>query len=221
MTPEVCGDNRFEIIEKAKQAIIESTNIETSPEEMAVLDNILFRCWQMGWIDKYGNQPSTDGDTISRQDAVKEIDSFCGEVWTESEADFARGLGAALSIVESLPSVQPSGDLISRESALAEFRDGRDVYDIMESIEELPSAPDSRQRGVWVKDPSYNGVRFVPVCSNCGKRPPRIEVGGKLVGGYGAEATGAVWRSELEYHQSDFCPSCGADMKGQNDGQKR
>lgn len=69
-----------------------------------------------------------------------------------------------------------------------------------------------RPTGEWVKDPSYNGVRFVPVCSNCGKRPPRIEVGGKLVGGYGAEATGAVWRSELEYHQSDFCPSCGARM---------
>ena len=31
-------------------------------------------------------------------------------------------------------------DLISRADALAEFKDGRDVYDIMESIEELPSA---------------------------------------------------------------------------------
>lgn len=53
MSGEVCGDNRFEIIEKAKQDLLDSTNINTSPSEMAVLDNILFRCWQMGWLDKY------------------------------------------------------------------------------------------------------------------------------------------------------------------------
>ena len=49
----ICGDNRFEIISKAKETLLESTNIEDSPEEMAVLDNFLFRCWQMGWLDKY------------------------------------------------------------------------------------------------------------------------------------------------------------------------
>ena len=50
---DMCGDNRFEIIEAAKRDLLESTNIETSKEEMAVLDNILFRCWQMGWLEKY------------------------------------------------------------------------------------------------------------------------------------------------------------------------
>ena len=50
---EVCTDNRFEIIEKAKKHIIEATNISTSPDEIKVLDNFLFRCWQMGWLDKY------------------------------------------------------------------------------------------------------------------------------------------------------------------------
>ena len=49
----ICGDNRFKIIAKAKKAIIESTNIEQSPKEMEVFDNFLFRCWQMGWLDKY------------------------------------------------------------------------------------------------------------------------------------------------------------------------
>ena len=53
MNKEVCSDNRFDIIEKAKKDIINSTNIESSPDEMKVLDNILFRCWQMGWLDKY------------------------------------------------------------------------------------------------------------------------------------------------------------------------
>lgn len=48
---QVCNDNRFELIEKAKQRLIKATNIETSPEEMKVLDNILFRFWQMGWLE--------------------------------------------------------------------------------------------------------------------------------------------------------------------------
>ena len=49
---EVCGDNRFKLIGEFKGKLVECTNIETSPEEMAVLDNILFRIWQMGWLDK-------------------------------------------------------------------------------------------------------------------------------------------------------------------------
>lgn len=50
---ETCGDNRFEIIARAKKALLEKTNIEGSPEEMAVIDNFLFRCWQMGWLNGY------------------------------------------------------------------------------------------------------------------------------------------------------------------------
>ena len=50
---EICGDNRFEIIERAKKDLLESTNINMSPDEMKVLDNFLFRCWQMGWLKKY------------------------------------------------------------------------------------------------------------------------------------------------------------------------
>lgn len=56
---DMCGDNRFEIIEKAKKHLLESTNINTSPEEMQVLDNFLYRCYQMGWLKKY--DPREDG----------------------------------------------------------------------------------------------------------------------------------------------------------------
>ena len=42
MCGEVCGDNRFEIIEAAKKDILELTNISTSPNEMKVLDHFLF-----------------------------------------------------------------------------------------------------------------------------------------------------------------------------------
>lgn len=47
-----CEDGRFALIAKYKQKLIEATNIESSPEEMAVLDEILFRFWQVGWLDK-------------------------------------------------------------------------------------------------------------------------------------------------------------------------
>ena len=50
---EMCGDNRFEIIQAAKDHLLASTNIAARPEEVAVLDSILFRAWQMGWLDKY------------------------------------------------------------------------------------------------------------------------------------------------------------------------
>lgn len=50
---ENCGDNRFEIIQRAKDDLKQSTNIDSRPDEMNVLDSILFRAWQMGWLDKY------------------------------------------------------------------------------------------------------------------------------------------------------------------------
>ena len=48
---EICGDDRFVLIERAKKHLLDSTNIESSPDEMKVLDSFLFRCWQMGWLE--------------------------------------------------------------------------------------------------------------------------------------------------------------------------
>ena len=56
MGGDVCGDDRFEIIEQAKKALLESTNIKDSPNEMGVLDSFLFRCWQMGWLDCFKSE---------------------------------------------------------------------------------------------------------------------------------------------------------------------
>lgn len=47
------SDNRQEIIQKAKEHLLRATNIESSKPEMQVIDNILFRCWQMGWLKQY------------------------------------------------------------------------------------------------------------------------------------------------------------------------
>lgn len=59
---DVCNDNRSEIIAKAKDKLIKETNITDAPEEMAVLDDILFRMWQMKML-----QSEPCEDTISRQ----------------------------------------------------------------------------------------------------------------------------------------------------------
>ena len=48
----ICNDDRFKLINKAKTKLLETTNIETRPDEMVVIDDILFRCWQMGWLDQ-------------------------------------------------------------------------------------------------------------------------------------------------------------------------
>lgn len=53
---EICTDNRFELIQKYKEKLIQGTNIETSKEEMNVIDDILFRFWQMGWLEALEKQ---------------------------------------------------------------------------------------------------------------------------------------------------------------------
>ena len=58
---EICTDNRFNLIATYKRDLLDGTNIETSPDEMAVIDNILFRFWQMGWLLP---TPRTNADHI-------------------------------------------------------------------------------------------------------------------------------------------------------------
>lgn len=88
---EMCGDNRFEIIEKAKKDILEATNINTSPDEMKVLDSFLFRCWQMGWIKdaepvRHGRWEWFEEWSPSTPEHPKELDD-CG--WRCSECKTA------------------------------------------------------------------------------------------------------------------------------------
>ena len=74
---EMCGDNRFEVIARAKEHLLDATNIETSEEEMTVLDNFLFRCWQMGWLDKYDEKIETEPKWIPCSDGLpNEVDLY-------------------------------------------------------------------------------------------------------------------------------------------------
>lgn len=74
---EVCGDNRFELIGEFKGKLVEGTNIESSPEEMAVLDNFLFRIWQMGWLDKLKAQEPVEPVRRRRHGQIG-YSCFCG-----------------------------------------------------------------------------------------------------------------------------------------------
>ncbi len=79
---EICGDNRFELIEKFKKELFEHTNIETAKDEVAVLDSLLFRCWQMGWLDKLEDYDRQDAE-IERLNAVSEICGDCHKKYAE------------------------------------------------------------------------------------------------------------------------------------------
>lgn len=99
---DTCDDSRFELIEKYKQKLIDATNIEDSPEEMAVIDNILFRFWQMGWLEKlelFGN--SKQLDTISRAGAIETVRK-------------AKSIGQAHRMLMQLPSAQPPKEIPKR-----------------------------------------------------------------------------------------------------------
>lgn len=68
---DCCTDDRFEMIERVRNKLIEYTNIETSDDEMKVIDNILFRFWQMGWlgmIDKFDKEINNKKDNNSEHE---------------------------------------------------------------------------------------------------------------------------------------------------------
>ena len=65
MSGGICGDDRFETIESAKRELLRCTNIESSPDEMACIDSLLFRMWQMGWLPGCGKG--------GRRDTVEEV----------------------------------------------------------------------------------------------------------------------------------------------------
>ena len=64
----ISGDNRFEIIEKAKEKLLNATNIEDSKEEMKVLTNILFRMWQAGLI----NEEKLEINKLQKENSIEE-----------------------------------------------------------------------------------------------------------------------------------------------------
>lgn len=83
-----CGDNRFEIIEKAKKDLVESTNISSSEEEMKVIDNFLFRCWQMDWLDNYNDEQVNTWIKIDNEHPLPKFEEILGYNKEWIEVDF-------------------------------------------------------------------------------------------------------------------------------------
>lgn len=82
---EDCGDNRFEIIESAKRELLHRTNIESSPDEMSVLDSILFRLWQMRWLP--GCKPKRNCDVGTVKEQSHRFDRLCNEYLLNRDED--------------------------------------------------------------------------------------------------------------------------------------
>lgn len=135
---DTCDDSRFELIKKYKQKLLDATNIGDSPEEMAVIDNILFRFWQIGWLN-------LATDTISRQDAITLLE--------EAESAWLRGdillfYPVMLNGLKKLPSAQPVAkdinvpvkDCISREVAIETVRKAKSIGQAHRMLAQLPSA---------------------------------------------------------------------------------
>ncbi|MEE1163505.1 MAG: hypothetical protein UHU21_07410 [Lachnospiraceae bacterium] len=167
-----------------------------------------------------------DGDTISRQAAILAI---TGE---PPEAHYPSWYAERIKSLPSAPSAeaeQVTGklnnpddslltadseackeqksklDLISRQDAISAVWNHVTRDATTEELEQLPSAPDNRQRGEWVwkKDAMDWGIGAW-VCNKCGCRP------------------NTLWSTKrdsipLAYAGSRFCGYCGAYMGGQND----
>ena len=90
-------------------------------------------------------------------------------------------------------------DLISRQAAINAIENtdcelSADAWDeLTDAIMQLPSAQTERKKGKWIRiTDEVFADRFE--CSECGKLPP-IE--------------------NFEWWLSDYCPNCGADMRGE------
>ena len=105
---DYCTDNRFEVIERYKKQLIENTNIETSSDEMAVIDSVLFRFWQMGWLAADTNVATTD--TISRQAALKGLEDLNIASFYEENEHSKEAYTEVKAMLNALPPAQPERD---------------------------------------------------------------------------------------------------------------
>lgn len=97
MGGEICTDNRFEIIAAYKKKLIEGTNIESRPDEMAVIDNILFRFWQMGWLPPIPHGRLIDADALNYTMLYKE--NWMRGTGVEALAVWGKDIDAAPTVI--------------------------------------------------------------------------------------------------------------------------
>ena len=151
----------------------------------------------------FGEKPKADGDTISRQAAI--------DAWKEDFKGFVNSLDmlrddykGIMEYIDELLSVQSelakyspkldneNGELISRQAAIDAVSEAcfelRGVFGRCEdALKALPSA--QPRKGKWI-----NNSPVTMKCDQCG-----------------------YVISDWKWHESNFCPNCGADMRGGQD----
>lgn len=132
---DMCTDNRFELIERFKKKLIDSTNIETSPEEMKAIDNLFFRFWQMGWLDIIDRMPLVKESTKTLMHSVG--NSVSAKAFRNAGRFIQNAIDGEAPEFEKIPSAQPkseertaeseqnvpNGELISKKAAIEFFLD--------------------------------------------------------------------------------------------------
>ena len=122
MGGEICTDNRFEIIAAYKKKLIESTNIQSRPEEMAVIDDILFRFWQMGWLPPIPHGRLVDADAFTKDEcnycdgACEALPCDCLNCKSDCRCDFMKDIADAPTIIPA----EPCNDLAKPNKAEGE-----------------------------------------------------------------------------------------------------
>ena len=124
-------------------------------------------------------------------------------------------MAKVLDVIKALPSAQPSatdtnvgGNLIDRKAAIdavtaylkisSMSKTLGNMTSIPEILDQLPSAEPERKKGKWIStDDGWDGEYFV--CSECGCPWTLIE-------------------GSPEDNGMNFCPNCGAYMRGEQDG---
>lgn len=106
MSGEICTDNRFEIIAAYKKKLVEGTNIQARPEEMEVIDNILFRFWQMGRLPPIPHGRLIDAEALLANDK-RMYDTYRGANGRDTLLDDACHRAIQWSI-EDAPTIIPA-----------------------------------------------------------------------------------------------------------------
>lgn len=140
-------------------------------------------------------------DLISRQEVLNELDGCDYEL-----KDWQRW--KLKTMVRDIPSAQPTQtnadstqintlDCVSRKSVIdaimGQYPDAHYPQWYVKIIEKLPSAQPERKRGRWIE--KENSPFYCSVC--------------------GTYQYSASW--EIKNKEYNFCPRCGADMRGESD----
>lgn len=144
------------------------------------------------YVDCMDLAKGIDADLISRQAAIEALCRECTPVG-ECGADCPE-----VEVLRKLPPVEPKPvceDCIDRYAVLAELDPQSYEYKV---VKELPSVEPKRPKGEWVEYiDEMNGGRYGR-CTSCNK----------------STLNAVSYDLDGQRYIMDFCPKCGADMRG-------